>query len=119
MTLFVTDFTLLQQTCPFDANVVGIMRAVGDVCESTKGVPMRSFELVDRNVHVVRCIAFGDHALSETLGNQHEVAIFFANAKSGMPGESGRLWVYDSAHIILLRTNVGISLGREVDIALA
>ena len=88
--------------------------------ESSKGIPMREFELIGRGALFVKCMAFGAHAMAEELVEKSEVAVYFVQASAGLKGESGRLWLYGGAHDVQLRVNAPMIFGsREEEVRLA
>ena len=118
--LLVSDFSQLQRPAPFHCNSIGFVRNAGEVYESAKGVPMRQFELIGRGALCVKCMAYGAHAVSESLVDKSEVAVYFVQASAGLKGESGRLWLYADAHVVQLRLNAPMLFSRcEEEVRLA
>ena len=118
--LLVSDFSQLQRAVPHLCNIIGFVRNVGEMYESSKGIPMREFELIGRGALFVKCLAFGAHAMAGEIVEKSEVAMYFVQASAGLKGESGRLWLYDDAQVVQLRVNAPMLFGsREEEVRLA
>ena len=106
-TIIVTDFRKLKADPPFQVNVKGVVNKCEDEFYSRVGTPMRCFKLHDKTGYVVSCIVFGDNTQFEGLKDGSEIVVYFANAQAALKhGESGKLWIYDSSHLVLLREHV-------------
>ena len=99
------DFSVLQATPPFLVNVTGVIIGVEDETMSHTGLPMKNFKLQDRSSRYVMCTACGRHVDNDYIQLHNEVTVFFAKAQSGLQGDPGCLWVYDTAHICFSRAN--------------
>ena len=66
---------------------------------------MRNFKFHDNTGKCVACVAFGRQTESNALADGNEVVLFFAQALPGNQNNNGALWLYDTAHIVLLRQN--------------
>ena len=103
--LYIKDFTLLADKPPFRASVAGIVQKTEAESESQGGTPMQQFKLHDTTGRYVTCMAFGRHAGSECIADGNEVILYFSTATAGLANKPGALWLYDEAHVVLLRQN--------------
>ena len=80
--------------------VVGKVRPLGNAKKD--GTPMTAFELLDAQGQQVECVAHGRHAEASWLCASTEVVVYFAVAQAGRDGRDGSLWLYSSAHVVIL-----------------
>ena len=66
---------------------------------------MRNFKFHDNFGKFVACVAFGRQTESNALADGNYVILFVAQALAGNQHNHGALWLYDTAHIALLRQN--------------
>ena len=105
--LYITQYEHLRRPGPFICNVIGIVTYVDDVFESNKGTHMRAFSLASQN-HVVPCMAFGEHATCEDIDVGNEIALHKIQSRKGLKGLVGKMWIYDDAFVMLLRSEVSL-----------
>ena len=66
---------------------------------------MRNFKFHDNTGKCVACIAFGRQTDSNALADGNEVVLLFAQALVGNQNNNSVLWLYGTAHIVLLKQN--------------
>ena len=77
---------------------------VDAIVDSSAGNPMQSFILQDQSGRYVACTALGRHAGSPAIADSNEAILYFAAARGGLkPNQDSCLWLYDEAHIVVLR----------------
>ena len=64
---------------------------------------MRNIKFHDSTGKCVACIAFGRRTDCNALADGNDVVLLFAQALLGHGNHNGALWLYDTAHIVLLR----------------
>ena len=84
-------------------SVKGIVASLQQVTFSRDSNPMRNFKFHDNTGKCVACIAFGRQTDFNASADGDEVVLFFAQALLGNQNHNGALWLYDTAHIVLLR----------------
>ena len=102
--LYITDYARLPRCPPFVANLSGIATSIQEETVSNDGVPMRAFKLHDKTGKYVACTAFGRHTDNPCLVNGNEIIIYFATARPGLQGETGKLWLFETSHVVKLRS---------------
>ena len=101
--VWVSDLSLLEVAPPFVASIKGIVSSIGVEGESQAGIPMLPFKIHDSQQRYVECMACGRHGAIPLLQEGFEIALYFVRAKAGSGGADGQLFVYDDAHLVLLR----------------
>ena len=74
---------------------------------------MKGFTLVDKQFQTVQCICFGESAYEDAIHDDSEIVIFYCQGRAGQGGESGKIWIYDDAHISNLGVNK-LPAGRKL-----
>ena len=106
--LFTANFSLLKRSAPYAVSVKGIIASLQPESFSRDSNPMRNFKLHDNTGKSIACYAFGRQTESSALADGNEVVLFFAQALPGNQSNNGALWLYDTAHIVLLKPNCRI-----------
>ena len=111
--LYTRDFDRLDMKPTFLVNVAGIVSMVQDETYSVNGDPMRQFRLSDSGGKYVSCRVFGRHTENDSIENGADVVLYFAAAQAGKSNQQSQLWIYDEAHIVLLKKGCGIPSPRQ------
>ena len=111
-TSYISNLESLAVPSPFVANVRGVVTSC-ELSTSTDDVPMKNFELVDAGRNSVNVTAFGRHGDNSLIQNGNDIVIFIATCLPDSKGSEGRLWVYDRAHIWLVRKDLTIPQNRK------
>ena len=113
--LHIDDFLpLMSMSPPFFVNATGVVCTVQEESTSLSGLPMKVFRLQDHGGRFVMCIAFGRHVDNILLEEGNKVTLFFAKALSGLGGNYGSLWMYDTTHIVLWKKECMIPEGSTL-----
>ena len=112
--LFTRDFNRLASPLPFVINICGIVSATSGETVSGSQESMQTFRLQDNTGRFAQCRAFGRHAGSANIRDGMEVIIYFGQAQRGWNQQPGQIWVYDEAHVVVLRHDVKIPPARHL-----
>ena len=105
--LYVRDFSVLKQRLPFRVSLAGIINEVEEATLTQAGNLKKCFILQDQAGRYVTCAALGRHAQSPAISTSTEVIVYFGKAQEGFkPNLPGIVWIYDEAHVVVLRENV-------------
>ena len=96
-------FPELKRSPPYAVSVKGIVASLQRVTSSRDANPMRHFKFHDYTGKCVACMAFGRQTDCNAVADGNEVVLFVAQALLGNQNNDGSLWLYDTAHIVLLR----------------
>jgi hypothetical protein len=102
--LFTRDFFKLENRPPFQVNIAGCVTCLLPEVTSQSGNAMRVFRLNDSTGRWVLCTAFGRHVDNPVLVEGHEIVIYFGTAQQGLNNTPGQIWLYDEAHVVMLRS---------------
>ena len=110
--LFTKNFERLTCKLPFQISLAGVVASLQPEVVSQSGNPMRTFKLHDSSGKWILCTAFGRHVDNPCLVDGHEVVLYFATAQAGLNNAAGQLWLYDVAHVMMLRSGCRVPPAR-------
>ena len=93
----------LKGSPPYTVSTKCIVASLQQVTFSRDSNPMRNFKFNDNTGKCVACMAFGRQTDCNASADGNKVVLFLAQALLGNQNHNGALWLYDTAHIVLLR----------------
>ena len=74
----------------------------------------KTFRFTDASGKYLVAMILGRHVVNSSIAEKNEIVVYFATgAKSSALGSGGQLWIYDEAHVVVLRRNVKVPPARS------
>ena len=78
---------------------------------------MGGFRLHDYTGRFIMCIIYGRHVANDNIREGNEVVCLFTQARAGLGGGCGSLWLHNDSHVVKLRIDCAVPPARtQIDL---